>query len=84
MVSKTFGIMKAMDLIPNHLRDRLGVRKVFLAYAIRDKEIGPSVEVSEADSITSANYISLMEELIERTPLTGTAYMEDNAKVFLI
>ena len=41
VVSKTFGIMKAMDLIPNHLRDRLGVKKVSLAYVIRDEEEVP-------------------------------------------
>ena len=35
VVSKTFNIMKAMDLVPNHLRDRLGVDKVSLAYVIR-------------------------------------------------
>ena len=35
VVSKTFNIMKAMDLITNHLGDRLGVDKVSLAYVIR-------------------------------------------------
>jgi len=28
VVTKTFGIVKAMDLLPSHLRDRLGARKV--------------------------------------------------------
>ena len=30
-VSKTFGIVKAMDLIPGHLHERLGVQKVALS-----------------------------------------------------
>ena len=73
-----------MDLIPNHLRDRLGVKKVSLAYVIRDNEVGPPVEPLAVDRITSENYVSLMDELIERTPLSGSSYIEDNAKVFSI
>ena len=84
VVSKSFGIVKAMDLIPNHLRDRLGVKKVCLSYVIRDEEDTAPLEALEAGRITSANYSSLMEELIARTPLEGTAYIEDNAKVFSI
>ena len=84
VVSKSFGIVKAMDLIPNHLRDRLGVRKVSLAYIIRDEEEPAPLEALEGGKITSANYASLMEELIERTSLDGSAYIEDNAKVFSI
>ena len=37
-VSCTFGIVKAMDLVPSHLRNRLGIRKVPLSYVIRDDE----------------------------------------------
>ena len=36
VVSRTFVIMKAMDLVPSYLRERLGVRKVSLSYVIRD------------------------------------------------
>ena len=42
VVSKTSGIMKAMDLVPSHLRERLGVRKVSLSYVIRDT-VAPGV-----------------------------------------
>ena len=28
VVSRTFGIMKSIDLVPTHLRDRLGTRKI--------------------------------------------------------
>ena len=84
VVSKTFGIMKAMDLIPNHLRDRLGVRKVSLSYVIRDDEEVPDVEPLEIGKITSEGYATLTDELIDRTPLEGPSYTEDNAKVFSI
>ena len=84
VVSKSFGIMKAMDLVPNHLRDRLGVKKVSLAYVIRDDEEVPAVEPLEIGRITSEGYSSLMEELIDRTPLEGSSYIEDNAKVYSI
>ena len=84
VVSKTFNIMKAMDLVPNHLRDRLGVDKVSLAYVIRDEVMPSPLEPLENGKITSRSYSSLMEELIMRTPHTGITYSEDNAKVFSI
>ena len=40
-VSKTFGIVKAMDLAPGHLRERLGVQKVALSYVIRKNATPP-------------------------------------------
>ena len=84
VVSKAFNIMKAMDLVPNHLRDRLGVDKVSLAYVIREDVAPAPLEPLENGRITSQSYSSLMEELIMRTPHTGVSYGEDNAKVFSI
>ena len=43
VVSKIFGIIKAMDLIPGHLRDRLGSCKVPLSYIIRDEVTPPAL-----------------------------------------
>ena len=54
VVSKTFGIVSAMDLVPSHLRDRLGVRKVPLAYVIRDTVNPGNAPLPEAASNTSA------------------------------
>ena len=84
VVSRNFGIIKAMDLVPTHLRDRLGVLKVPLSYVIRSDENPSPIEPLGVSSIHSDAYENLMEELIVTTPLTGTSYTEDNAKVFQI
>ena len=84
MVSKTFGIVKAMDLVPSHLRDRLGVRKVPLTYVIRDTVATGNAPLPEAASNTSADFDNITDELIEFTPHSGEGYSEDNAKVFQI
>ena len=83
-ISKTFGIMKALDMVPNHLRERIGTRKVALKYVIRDNQNPAGLENLQDNRITSASYTSLMEEMIPRAPLDGTEYHEDNAKVYQI
>ena len=84
VVSKTFGIVKAMDLVPGHFRDRLGVRKIALSYVIRNDPNPPALEAQEANSLTGISFNSLMDELIVHAPHEGNAYTEDNAKVFQI
>ena len=66
--SKSFGIMRAMDLVPSHLRERLGVRKVALSYIIRDEVTPPAIPAQAANSATSASYSSIMDELIDYAP----------------
>ena len=88
-VSKTFGIIKAMDLVPGHLRERLGLEKVALSYVIRNEENPPPIEdlvntPENPNSATGPSYDSIMDELIAHAPHTGTAFREDNAKVFQI
>lgn len=83
-VSKTFGIMKALDVIPVHLRERLGTKKVALSYVIRPNATPVAIEPLETDRITSQNYESLMDELVARTPHAGAEFAEDNAKVYQI
>ena len=88
-VSKTFGIIKAMDLVPGHLRERLGLDKVALSYVIRDDETPPALENQENTaenpfSATGPKFDSIMDELIEHAPHTGIAFKEDNARVFQI
>jgi len=91
-VSKTFGIMRAMDLIPSHLRERLGSRKIPLSYIIRETEIpptlGPLVDENRNTrtpcKIHSQEYQSIMEQLIEHAELSGSEFEEDNVKVFHI
>ena len=83
-ISKTFGIVKAMDLVPTHLRERLGVKKVALSYIIRDKVIPDPLPPQATNSPISAEYNSIMEELIDYAPHNGDAYTEDNTKDFQI
>ena len=80
-VSKVNGIMKALDLIPIHLRERIGTRKVSLSYVIRENANPPNLQPLVADRITSNDYDTLMDELIAVTPHNGAEYTEDNAKV---
>ena len=84
VVSKSFGIMKAIDLLPSHLREGLGVRKVALSYVIRTTVAPAPIPVQANNSPTSADYDSIMDELIDFTPHTDDAYTEDNAKVYQI
>ena len=84
VVSKSFGIIRAMDIVPSHLRDRLGVRKIPLSYVIRERPNPGNAPLPEADNPTSANFASITEELIHYSPHQGDEYKEDNAKVFQI
>ena len=83
-ISKTFGIMKALDALPVHLRERYGVCKVPLAYIIRKDAEPIALQQLGDDKITSANYDSIIDEMIVTVQHTGPNYAEDNAKVFQI
>ena len=84
VVSKSFGIIRAMDMVPSHLRDRLGVRKIPLSYVIRENANPGNAPLPAIDQPTSENYNSITEELIYYAPHHGDEYVEDNAKVFQI
>ena len=57
-ISKTFGIMKALDMVPIHLRERIRTHKVTLKYVICDNSEPAILEALEIDRITSENYTS--------------------------
>ena len=84
MISKTFGIMRALDILPTHLRERIGSQKVALLYIVRDNVEPARLQNLEADRITSAEYDSIMDELIARAPHEGPKFREDNALVYQI
>ena len=84
VVSKSFGIVRAMDVVPSHLRDRLGVRKIPLSYVIRKTSDTGNAPLPAAGQATSNNFSSIAEELIHYAPHQGDEYAEDNAKVFQI
>ena len=83
-VSKVNGIMKALDLIPIHLRERIGTRKVSLSYVIRKDANPPNLGPLAPNRVTSDEHDTLMDELIAVTPHDGAEYTEDNAKVYQI
>ena len=83
-VDKSFGIIRAMDLLPSHLRDRLGVRKIPLSYVIWSDEAPAVIGNLAPNKATSDDYDSIAEELIQCVPLAGDQYNEDNAKVYQI
>ena len=89
-VSKTFGIVKAMDLVPGHLREKLRVQKVALSYVIREPSTPPAIlpqqnDNAHPDMTTAEKYGGrIMDELIDYALRTGAAYAEDNATMFHI
>ena len=83
-ISKTFGIMRAMDLVPSHLRECLGVNKVPLSYVIRDQVIPTQLGQLLPNQIHSADFESFVDELIVHTAHNGPEFVEDNARVFSI
>ena len=83
-IDKSFGIIKAMDLLPSHLRDRLGIRQVPLSYIICENEAPMTVENLGVDKATGESFDTIADELIQCVPLSGEQYKEDNAKVFQI
>jgi len=84
VVSKTFGIVKAIDIVPGHLCDRLGSSKVPLAYVIRDIVQPPALENLQMNECVGEGFDTLAEELVVHTPHIGSEFAEDNAKVYQI
>ena len=83
-VSKTFGIMRAMDQVPTYLRECLGSMKIPLLYIIRDEVLPPPLEPLIPNQIHSLSYPSFVDELIAYASHSGPEYIEDNARVFSI
>mmetsp|Transcript_10468 Transcript_10468/g.14790 ORF Transcript_10468/g.14790 Transcript_10468/m.14790 type:complete len:230 (+) Transcript_10468:245-934(+) len=83
-ISKSFGITKALDSLPAHLRERFGVSKVPLAYIIRDNVAPIDLEPLDKDRITYVYFESIVNEMILTVPHAGPNFKEDNAKIFQI
>ena len=66
-----------MDLVPGHLRKRLGVQKVALSYVIWENATPPAMlpqqnDVDNPDMTTTEKYGGrIMDELIDYAPHTG-------------
>ena len=83
-VSKSYGIDKALDMLPNYLRTKIGVRGVALSYVIRESEVPAAHENLANEKPYADKYESLMQELIVSTPHDGVSWEEDNSTVFSI
>ena len=83
-VSKTFHISKALDMLPNYLRSRIGIRGVALSYVIRPDDASAVLGALGPDLPYDPDSGSLMNELIVGVELTGAGWDEDNATVFSI
>ena len=83
-VSKTFHISKALDMLPNYLRSRIGIRGVALSYVIRPDENPAILGNLGPDLPYNPDSGSLMNELIIGVDLVGAGWDEDNATVFSI
>ncbi len=80
-VSKSNGIMRALENFPSSLRERHGAGKTALSYIIRESD-DPAPLTNQGPNVAhGAEYSGLMDELIECLPLEGAVYAEDNAKV---
>ena len=83
-VDKSFGIVRAMDLLPSHLCDILGMVKVFLSYVICSNFRPVNVEYLAPNKATGPSHDDIVEELIACIPLEVGYYTEENAKVVWI
>ena len=73
-------------MVPIHLRKGLELGRLHINVRIVCDKFEPAfLEPLENSWITLVEYTtSLMEEMILRTPLEGTGYQEDNAKIYQI
>ena len=60
-ISRTFGTIKEMNLVPSHLRERLGIRKVPLSYVIWENVQPYPVEAQVANRVNGASYAATTE-----------------------
>ena len=81
---KNFGIIKATELLPIHLWDRLEIRKVPLSYVIHENVQPDPVEVKVTNRVNGEYYTTITEELIIFTAHNGYESLEENVKVLQI
>ena len=58
---RTSGIIRAMDLVPSHLCDRLGIRKLPLSYVVHEHDQPVPVEVQVVNRLNGLFYAAIME-----------------------
>ena len=83
-ISKSFTVMKALDQLPDYLCEVIGVRGVALSQVIREDPNPGNVPALAANKATSADYSSILDELIDYCPHMVAGYAEDNAAALQI
>ena len=80
-VSKSFGIVKAINMFPDFLREKLGVNNVALSYVIREHAVSVVPYYLVSNRPYGTGYTQLMDELIAHATHDGPSLAEDNATV---
>ena len=61
IISRTFGIIKTMELVTSDLHDRLGISKVPLSYVISENVQPAPVELPVTNRLNGPTYPNIME-----------------------
>ena len=61
IISRTFGIIKTMELVTSDLHDRLGISKVPLSYVISENVQPAPVELPVTNRVNGPTYPNIME-----------------------
>ena len=80
-VSKSFSIMKAIDMFHTFLREKLGVNNIALSYVIREHYVSGVTSYLVSNRPYGIGYTQLMDELLARAPHDGPSFDEDNSTV---
>jgi len=86
-ISRKITIMKAIELIEEHLRGVLGTTNVPLAYIIRkepDTPVTVATNPLRVDLPYGTSFISFYDEMIACTDHSGASYSGDNASALNI
>ena len=73
--------MKAINMFPDFLHEKLGVNNVALSYVIREHAVSGAPSYLVSNHLYGTGYTHLMHELIAHDPHDRPAFAEDNATV---
>ena len=79
--SKDVSIIQLLGLVTEHLRSKLGVRKILLSYVTRVDPTVPTIGTISATFPYSEGVDSFHEELITRTSYNHPNFEDDNGMV---
>ena len=74
-------ILQLLEIVTEHLRSKLGVRKITLSYVTRSDPIMPTIGTISATFPYSEGLYSFHEELIDRASHEQPNFADDNGMV---